>query len=232
MAPVRPTRRRRVYSQPMGWRVIGRGVLLSLLALLGGCASTSRAGPASNAELRSTMAAVYEAVERGDEARYRRLVQLPPGDAYSGALTTTMFESIRLHQAVETILRTPATAPASTKPIASLAAVDYRENARAMVHAVQAWTFTVRGDRATIDQLADQPGAPTLRRVNGRWMLVPTPWDTPRETATYRLMVESERRLSGALKSARGAVIDGRAKSIEDVNTILRNLLAESTTKP
>lgn len=212
----------------MGWRVIGRGVVLSLLAAMGGCASGARSGP----QLRSTVLHIYASIAQGDEAEYRRRVQVSTSDPYSDALTTTMFESIRLHQAVERLFAEPATAPAASKPIASLAAVDYRQNARAMFDAAQGWTFTVGGDRAAIDQLADRPGAPTLRRVNGRWVLVPTPWDTPRETATYRLMVESERRLAAALKSAREAVIDGRAKSIEDVNTILRNLLTEPTTKP
>ena len=214
----------------MGWRVIGWGVFLSVLALLGGCASTSHVAPASNAELRSTMSAVYEAVGRGDEARYRQLVQLPRSDAYSDALTTTMFESIRLHQAVER-QRLKDRGDATSRP-SHLAAVDYRENARAMINAIEGWTFTVRGDRATIDQLAARPGAPTLRRVIGRWMLVPTPWDTPRESATYRLMVQSEQRLAGALAAARAAVVDGTAKSVEDVNAILRNVLAEPTTQP
>ena len=213
----------------MGWRVIGRGVLLSLLALLAGCAPMGRSDPSSDDLLRRQVVAVYNAVARGDESAYRHLVHVDPRDPYSNALTVTMFASIHLHQAVEQQLQS---SPSATRPVASLAAVDYRENARAMIKAVQGWTFTVGGDRATIDQLADSPGAPTLRRVNGRWMLVPTPWDTPRETATYRLMVDSEQRLSAALQSAREAVLDGSAQSIEDVNTILRNLLTEPTTKP
>jgi hypothetical protein len=213
----------------MGWRVIGRGVLLSLLAAMGGCTSTGRSNPSSDKLLRRQVVAVYNAVARGDESAYRHLVHVDPRDPYSNALTVTMFASIHLHQAVEHHLQS---SPSATRPTASLAAVDYRENARAMIKAVQGWTFTVHGDRATIDQLADQPGAPTLRRVSDRWMLVPTPWDTPRETATYRLMVETERRLSAALRSAREAVIGGRAKSVEDVNTILRNLLTGPTTTP
>ncbi|HEV2292893.1 MAG TPA: hypothetical protein VGR35_03505 [Tepidisphaeraceae bacterium] len=213
----------------MSWRVIGRELLLILLAMLDGCASKPRIELVSHAELSSTMTAVYEAVARGDEARYRRLVQLAPGDTYSDALTTTMFESIRLHQAVEA--RFPPSSR-STRPQASLAAVDYRENARPMVKAVEGWTFTVRGDRATIDQLADQPSAPTLRRVDGRWVLVPTPWETPPDTATYRLLVEEERRLAAALASARKAVANGSAKSIEDANEVLRNSLAEPATQP
>jgi hypothetical protein len=213
----------------MGWRVIGRGVLLGLLALVSGCASSGRSDPSSNDLLPRQVVAVYSAVARGDESAYRHLVYVDPRDPYSNALTVTMFASIHLHQAVEQHLQS---SPSATRPAASLAAVDYRENARGMIKAIQGWTFTVRGDRATIDQLADSPGAPTFRRVNDRWMLVPTPWDTPRETATYRLMVETERRLSSALKSAREAVINGHAQSIEDVNTILRNLLAEPTTTP
>jgi TfoX/Sxy family transcriptional regulator of competence genes len=222
---MRHTRGGRVYSPAMGCRVIGRGVLLGALAL-GGCASSPRRDPANEAELRAAVVAVYEAVARGDEAAYRQLVQMPAGDAYSDALTSTMFESIRLHQAV-----TRTTAP-STRPVASLAAVDYRENARAMLKAVQGWTFTVRGDRATIDQLEAKPGAPTLRRVEGRWVLAPTQWDTRRDTATYRLAVAQERALAAALAQARAAVDDGAAKSVEDVNAILRKLLTEPTTQP
>ena len=215
----------------MGWRVVGWGVLSGLLALLAGCASGTRLDAPENG-LRSTVLRIYESIGRGDEAEYRRLVHVAPDDPYSDALTTTMFDSIRLHQAVEGAFATPATAPAATRPTVSLAAVDYRENAGVMIRAIKGWTFTVRGPRATIDQLADRPGAPTFRRVNGRWMLVPTPWDTPRAAATYRVMVESERRLSAALRSGREAVIDGRAKSVEDVNAILRDLLAEPTTQP
>ncbi len=220
---------------------------MSVLALLGGCASTSLVATAANGELRSTMSAVYEAVGRGDEARYRQLVQLPRGDVYPDALTTTMFESIRLHQAVEaqrlkdredasdaaspvTDWRSLASSRSTSRP-SYLAAVDYRDNAGAMIKAIEDWTFTVRGDRATIDQLADLPGAPTFRRVKNGWQLVPTPWDTPADSATYRLMVASERRLAAALATARAAVADGTARSVEDVNAILRKRLAEPTTK-
>jgi hypothetical protein len=206
----------------MGWCVIGRGIVLSLLTLAVGCTSGIRARASAEPGPRGTLVRVYEAVVRGDEAEYRRLVELPSGDAYSDALTTTMFESVRLYQAVE---RT-----SSSRPF--LAAVDYRENARAMLKAVEGWAFTVKGDHATIDHLAGRAGAPTFRRAGDRWMLVPPPWDTSADTATYRLMVESERRLARALSTARAAVVDGRAKSVEDVNAILRKLLAEPATRP
>ena len=211
----------------MAGGVIGRGVLWSLLVLASGCA----AGAGVRGELpaiRSTLTDVYASVARGDEAQYRRLVRLDPSDAYSESLTRTMFESIRLHQAVEQRLGT--TRP-TTRPGGSLAAVDYRTNARAMTTAVEGWTFTVRGDRATIDQLAGQPGAPTLRRVGGGWMLGPPPWDASRVTATYRLAVENERRLARALVDARGALLDGRAATVEDVNAILRSRLADPATQ-
>jgi hypothetical protein len=222
-----------VYSTTMGQSVIGRSVLLSLLAL-SGCAGTSaRTSPQDAEPLRATVRGVYESVARGDEAGYRRLVGIAPDDTYSDALTATMFESIRLHQAVES-LPAPATGPApATRPGASLAAVDYRDNARAMLKAVQGWTFTVRGDRATIDDVADRPGAPALRRVNGRWVLAPSAWDTRRDTSTYRLAVAEERALAKALATARVAVERGDAKTVEAVNDILRNLLTEQpTTRP
>jgi hypothetical protein len=229
----------------MGWSVIGRGRVLSLLALLvllamGGCVSKVKpTSPRDAADLRATIREVYEAVERGDEVEYRKLVGIAPGDAYSDALTATMFESVRLHQAVEAHHlpdreeggRKGSTRPStSTRITTSLASVDYRENARAMLKAVEGWTFTVRGDRATIDAVADRPGAPTLRRERGHWALYPTQWDTPRDTATYRLGVQSERDLAAALATARRAVISGEAKSVEAVNEILRNLLTEPPT--
>ena len=216
----------------MGWDGIGRMILLSLMALLGGGCASSGSQDVPHPSLRSTVLRIYESVERGDEAEYRRLVRLSPDDRYSDALTATMFESIRLHQAVERAFGLSTTAPATTKPSDMLAAVDYRQNARAMHDAGQSWTFTVRGDRATIDQLADRPGAPTFRRVNDQWMLVPPPWDTRRDTSTYRLMVESERQLAGALATARAAIVDGGAKSVEDVNAILRELLTDPTRRP
>ena len=237
----------------MGWSVgglAGRVTLVSLLALRGCAATGTRTDPDDLDDLRATMRGVYQAVERGDEAEYRRLVALAPGDAYSDALTATMFESIRLHQAAERFKDRDEASDAgsaaavgksldsgdrrrtaSSRP-SSLAAVDYRDNARAMIKAVEGWTFTVSGDRATIDQLADRPGAPALRRAGSRWVLVPTPWDAPRDTATYRLAVENERRLAKSLAAARAAVIDGKAKSIEDVNGMLRNLLAGPATQP
>ena len=234
----------RFYSAAMLSGVIGRGIVWSLIALASGCASSEQLERRSERLTRSTLAAVYESVARGDETQYRRLVQIERGDAYSDALTTTMFASIRLHQAVEQrgskdredasdagSATAAGESHASSRP-SSLAAVDYRQNARAMVKAVEGWTFTVRGDRATIDQLADQPGAPVLRRVNGRWLLVPTHWDMPRDTATYRLMIANERRLAGALAAARRAVDDGSARTIEDVNAVLRRLLSEPTAGP
>ena len=221
--------------------VIGRGVIWGLIALASGCASSTQLRGQAQQSMRSTLAAVYESVANGDEARYRRLVLIAPADAYSDALTTTMFESIRLHQAVEhrglkdredASDAGPATAiagPLASSRPSSLAAVDYRPNAREMMKAVEGWTFTVRGDRATIDRLADQPGAPVMRRVNGRWLLVPRQWDTPSDTATSRLTIANERQLASAFTVARQAVSDGRARSLEDVNAVLRRLLAEPT---
>ncbi len=187
---------------------------------------------------------IFNAVATGDERRYRELVLLPAGDHYSDALTTTMFEAIRLHQAVEGqrledrddasdagSAAAVGRSLASSRP-SSLAAVDYRENARAMIKAIEGWTFTISGDRATINELAGFPSAPSLRNVSGRWVLAPTGWDTPRDTATYRLAVAEERSLAKTLATARAAVMDGTATSIEDVNAILRNLLTEPTTQP
>ena len=211
----------------MVWDGIGRKILLSLMALLGGGCASSASVDVPELSLRSTVLRIYDSVGRGDEAEYRRLVRLSPDDQYSDALTVTMFESIRLHQAVERAFGQSTTAPATTRPSDMLAAVDYRQNARAMHDAGQSWTFTVRGDRATIDQLADRPGAPAFRRVNDRWMLVPPPWDTRPDTATYRLMVESERQMAAALLVARRAVEAGSARSVEEVNVILRDLLTE-----
>ena len=211
----------------MGWRTMGWGIGLGLLALGSGCTSPSHVGEAI--EVPFTLMHIYDSIGRGDEAEYRRFVQLPPDDTYSDALTTTMFESIRLHQAVDRAFATPTTARSATQPAATIAAVDYRRNAREMAHAALSWTFTVKRDRATIDQLAGQPGAPTFRRVRDRWMLVPPPWDTPNERATYDLMVQSERRLAEALAKARMAVADGTARSVEEVNAVLRNALAPTT---
>lgn len=219
-------------------------LLLLSLSLSGGCATRPRVTSSHDADaLRSTVRGAYEAVASGDEAAYRRLVEIPPGDDYSDALTTTMFESIRLHQAVEdrSSNRDDAngsrSAPvvgeslASSRP-SSLAAVDYRDNAQALASAAAGWTFTIVGDRATINELADSPSAPSLRNVRGRWLLAPTQWDTPRDTATYRLGVDEERALATALATARGAVIEGSARSVEDVNAILRTLLVEPATQP
>ncbi|MGB7157747.1 MAG: hypothetical protein WBD40_06755 [Tepidisphaeraceae bacterium] len=232
-------------------RVFGCVVWASLLAM-SGCAGGAGATPRDTQELRATVRGVYEAVERGDERAYRELVALAPGDAYSDALTTTMFESVRLHQAVERRGFDRATAsdpgpgvpggrsPAVSRPIAtttrptpppSLAAVDYRMNARAMIAAVEGWTFTVRGDRATIDALVGAAGAPTLKRAKGRWVLAPMPWDARRDTAMYRLTVEQERKLAKALATARQTVERGSATSIDDVNNVLRSLLTEPTTQ-
>lgn len=198
----------------------------------------------------ATMRNVYESIERGDEASYRQWVEIAPGDAYSDALTTTMFESIRLHQAVEKrFIReeaSPADAAAAVqqplassrssladRPQPSLAAVDYRVNARAMMAAVDGWSYTLRGDRATINQLADRPAAPTLRRATGgRWVLAPAQWELPRDTATYRLAVAEERSLAQALAAARAAVMNGNAKSIEDVNMSLRSQLIAPASQP
>ncbi len=205
-------------------------MLVGLLAL-GGCAGAT-ANPRATVRdvdaLRATVRSVYEAVARRDESQYRRLVRIAPGDAYSDALTATMFASIRLHQAVEE--RIEEQSP-PTKPRASLAAVDYRVNARGMIAEVDGWTFTIDGDRATIDQITDRPGSPTLRHMNGRWVLAPAQWETPRDTATYRLAVAEERSLAKALSTARAAVMNGEARSVEDVNAILRELLTEQTTK-
>jgi hypothetical protein len=241
----------------MGWRFIGRGVLPGMLVLLAGCAVSSKLpSPEQTNQLRATMRGVYEAVERGDEAEYRRLVRLAPDDAYSDALTNTMFASIRLHQAVEKHIRddavrlrslgpgdgrTMVTRPTSvassrrssaTRPTPSVAAVDYRDNARTILRALEGWTFTIHGDRATIDQLAERPGAPSLRRVGGRWTLVPIPLDLPRNTATYRLAVEEERAMANALSTAREAIENGSATSIDDANEIIRKLLTGPATQP
>jgi hypothetical protein len=62
-------------------------------------------------------------------------------------------------------------------------------------------------------------------------VLAPTQWETPRGTATYRLAVAEERSLAKALSTARAAVMNGEARSVEDVNAILRELLTEQTTK-
>jgi hypothetical protein len=238
----------------MGWSVIGRIGWCSLLALIAsavaGCAS-SRSGmsPQQTSELRAALRNVYEAVERGDEQTYRRLVTIRMGDAYSDAVTDTMFASIRLHQVVdEKELRegasdrpTAVTRPTSlassrhmptTQIRASLAAVDYRDNARTILRAIEGWTFTVHGDHATIDQLASRPGAPTLRRDGKHWVLEPLPLDLPRGTASYRLAVAQERDMTAALTAAHDAVMSGEARSIEDVNTILRKLLTPPTTQP
>ena len=93
-------------------------------------------------------------------------------------------------------------------------------------------SFTVRGDHATIDQLASRPGAPTLRRDGKHWVLEPVPLDLPRGTASYRLAVANEREMTKALAAAHDAVMSGQARSIEDVNTLLRNLLTPPTTQP
>ncbi|MDQ3439347.1 MAG: hypothetical protein M3478_03245, partial [Planctomycetota bacterium] len=173
-------------------------------------------------ELNHVSMSVFNAIANGNEQRYRELVLLPAGDHYSDALTATMFEAVRLHQAVDNMPGAVARRRAVTAPerIPQLPLPDYRDNARAMLNAAAGWTFTVSGDRATINELSLSPSSPSLRRTRGRWMLVPTPWDTPRETATYRLMVQSERRLAEALGAARAAVADGSAKSVEDVNAI------------
>jgi len=203
--------------------------MLLICVGLTGCAGRSAA--ADERELRATLLSVYAAVERGDEAGYRDLVDIPATDVYSNALTTTMFESIRLHQAVERHVASAANR--STTKSASLAAVDYRTNARAMRDAAAGWTFTAQGNRATIDQLASRPGAPMFRRARGEWRLVPTPMDAPPGSMYVALMVQTERRLAEALATARKAVEAGRATSIEDVNGILRNLLADvPTTRP
>jgi hypothetical protein len=241
----------------MGWSVIGRIGWCSLLALIvstaaaAGCAS-SRSGmsPQQTSELRAVLRNVYEAVERGDESEYRRLVTIRTGDEYSHAVTDTMFASIKLHQVVDKKIRNnisddphAATLPASTRPSsrhmpatteirASLAAVDYRDNARTILRAIESWTFTVRGDHATIDQLASRPGAPTRRRDGKHWVLEPLPLDLPRGTASYRLAVAQERDMTTALTMAHDAVMSGEARSIEDVNTILRKLLTPPTTQP
>jgi hypothetical protein len=239
----------------MGWSVIGRIGRCSLLALIvsaaAGCAS-SRSGmsPQQTGELRTALRNVYQAVERGDEPEYRRLVTIRTGDDYSNAVTDTMFASIELHQVVDKKIRNDisddphaATRPAATRPSsrhmpatteirASLAAVDYRDNARTILRAIEGWTFTIRGDHATIDQLASRPGAPTLRRDGKHWVLEPIPLDLPRGTASYRLAVAQERDMTAALTAAHDAVVSGEAKSIEDVNTILRKLLTPPTTQP
>jgi hypothetical protein len=241
----------------MGWSVIrGRTSWCSLLALImsaaaAGCAS-SRSGmsPQQTGELRAALRNVYEAVERGDESTYRKLVTIRMGDEYSDAVTNTMFASIRLHQVVEekqpregasdrdtavtrpTSLAPSRHLPATTQVRASLAAVDYRDNARTILRAIEGWTFTVQGSRATIDQLASRPGAPTLRRDGKRWILEPVPLDLPRGTASYQLAVSQERAMTEALVAAHDAVMRGEARSIEDVNTILRNLLTPPTTQP
>lgn len=178
--------------------------------------------------------AVFDAIAQGNEQRYRALVVLPPGDDYSDALTTTMFEAVRLHQAVDAMPGAVARRRAATMPerIPQLPVPDYRDHARAMVDAAAGWTFTVSGERATINELAGTPSAPSLQQIRGRWVLVPTQWDTPRDTATYRLAVEEERSLASALAAARAAVMNDNAKSIEDVNEILRKFLAEPATEP
>lgn len=213
-------------------RAVGRGILVSLLTLSGCAAAMDHAISRALGDfeaLYATMRGVYQAVECGDEASYRQLVAITPEDAYSDALTATMFESIRLHEETERHTRSPT----ATRPLAALAAVDYRVNARAMQSVIDSWSFTICGDRATINELADRPGSPTLRRArDGRWMLVPTRWDVPGDTATYRLAVAEERALAKALSTARAAAASGSAKSIEDVNAILRSLLSEPTTKP
>ena len=219
----------------MGWGSVGRSIILSgLIALLAcGCAVAPKAPRATAAEtetLRATIRGVYEAVAGGDEAAYRALVDQDPDDAYSDALTATMFASIHLHQALESRSTMPATA--ASRP-SSLAAVDYRENARAMLKLVEGWTFTIRENRATIDQLADHPNAPSLVRSGaGRWVLAPTQWDLSRETAQYRLAVASERELAAALNAARGAIEAGGAVNFEDANRIIRARLAPPTTQP
>jgi hypothetical protein len=205
--------------------------------------------PQQTDELRAALRNVYEAVERGDEAEYRRLVTIRTGVDYSDAVTDTMFASIRLHQVVDERIRDDASdrptavtrprslaasrhSPTTTELRASLAAVDYRDNARTILRAIEGWTFTVRGDHATIDQLASRPGAPTLRRDGKHWVLEPLPLDLPRGTASYRLAVAQERDMTAALTAAHDAVMSGEAKSIEDVNTILRKLLTPPTTQP
>jgi hypothetical protein len=215
----------------MGWSV-GRVLLVSLAVSLsaGACAAPRpRAASAVEVdEMRTTLRSVYEAVGRGDEEAYRALVRVDPADDYSDALTTTMFESIRLHQAVEKRFDGRTASRPST-----LAAVDYRLNAQAMIAAIGGWTFTILGDRATIDALANRPAAPALRRdLSGRWILVPTRWGTPRDTATYRAAVAEERTLARALAAARDTVSRGEAKSIEDVNDVIRRHLTQPATQP
>ena len=101
-----------------------------------------------------------------------------------------------------------------------------------MFDAAQRWTFTIRHNRATIDQLADQPGAPTLEHVGDRWLLVPRPLEVAPNSATYRLALEQERALAKALSTAREAIENGSAKSIDDANEIIRKLLTGPRTQP
>ncbi len=177
---------------------------------------------------------VFNAITEGNEQRYRELVRLPAGDDYSDALTATMFEAVRLHQVVDNLPVGVTRRGAATVPeqLPHLAAPDYRDNARAMVKAAASWTFAVSGERATINELAGSPSAPSLRKVRGRWMLSPTQWDTRRDTATYRLAVAEERAMATALATARDAVLNGGAKSVDDVNAILRSLFTAPTTQP
>ncbi len=218
----------------MGRRAV---VVLSLAVMVYGCAHGGpRASDLQTAQLRAALRAVYSAVARGDEAAYRRQVLIAPDDAYSDALTATMFESVRLHQDVERQLRhrqpMPATTTATTSSVeAPLGAVDYRTSAKRVMPEIDQWTFTVRGDRASIDALQDRPDAPILQRRNKQWRLVPRPWDTPADSATYRQAVLAERAVQGVLAAARRWVAEGGATSVAEVNDYIRRLMEQATTR-
>jgi hypothetical protein len=204
-------------------------ISIVVVLLVAACADHARHedGPTVKVDQSTPQAAMrsmQDALAAGDEAGYRKVLFIEQSGGYRDVQTSVWFAAIRLHQAVEERLGIRSTPRATTQDRAErLMVTDFRPQGREGRKQLEALKITIEGDTASFEQARDR--GPVMRRIDGRWRYL-GPADEAAELPTdpvyAKRLMEYERGMLAAIEEARRAVLEGDAKTIADVNRILR----------